>query len=102
MAACPLTPSLLGLSRPRISRALGAALWALPCRFERADQIRFCPSGSRGHVPEDRIGLGVVVVLQETRDREEIVARVAALDIGKEEVVCCVRVPAERPGGGRR
>jgi transposase len=38
-------------------------------------------------------------VLEETADREEIIARVAALDIGKAEVVCCVRVPREgRPG----
>jgi transposase len=38
-------------------------------------------------------------VLQETHDREEIIERVAALDIGKAELVCCVRVPAEgRPG----
>jgi len=38
-------------------------------------------------------------VLEETADREEIIARVAALDIGKAEVVCCVRVPQEgRPG----
>jgi transposase len=38
-------------------------------------------------------------VLQESTDREEIIARVAALDIGKAEVVCCVRVPHEdRPG----
>jgi transposase len=38
-------------------------------------------------------------VLQETQDREQIIQRVAALDIGKAEVVCCVRVPHEsRPG----
>jgi transposase len=38
-------------------------------------------------------------VLEGTQDREEIIARVAALDIGKAEVVCCVRVPREgRPG----
>jgi hypothetical protein len=38
-------------------------------------------------------------VLQETQDREEIIERVAALDIGKAEVVCCLRVPQEgRPG----
>jgi transposase len=38
-------------------------------------------------------------VLQETTDREEIIERIAALDIGKAEVVCCVRVPHEgRPG----
>lgn len=33
-------------------------------------------------------------------DDEQIIARVAALDVGKAEVVCCVRLPA--PGGGRR
>jgi hypothetical protein len=38
-------------------------------------------------------------VLEETQDTEEIIARVAALDIGKAELVCCVRVPSEdRPG----
>jgi transposase len=38
-------------------------------------------------------------VLEETQDREEIIERVAALDIGKAELVCCVRVPDEgRPG----
>ena len=38
-------------------------------------------------------------MLTQTRDNEEIIARVAALDIGKAELVCCVRVPDEdRPG----
>ncbi len=38
-------------------------------------------------------------MLQETTDREEIIERVAALDIGKAELVCCIRVPHEdRPG----
>ena len=32
-------------------------------------------------------------MLEETQDREEIVERVAALDIGKAELVCCARVP---------
>jgi len=36
-------------------------------------------------------------VLQETQETEEIIERVAALDIGKAEVACCVRVP----DGGR-
>ena len=40
-------------------------------------------------------------VLQETAEREEIIERVAALDIGKAELVCCVRVPREG-GPGRR
>ena len=38
-------------------------------------------------------------MLEEDQQSEEIVARVAALDIGKAELVCCVRVPDEdRPG----
>jgi transposase len=37
--------------------------------------------------------------LAESDDQEEIIARVAALDIGKAELVCCVRFPAPR---GRR
>lgn len=32
-------------------------------------------------------------MLTESHDEEQIIARVAALDIGKAEVVCCVRVP---------
>lgn len=37
--------------------------------------------------------------MEQTQDVEEIITRVAALDIGKAEVVCCVRVPdPERPG----
>src|SRR5437660_6554334 len=40
-------------------------------------------------------------VLQETQDREEIIERVAALDIGKAELVCCVRVPHEGKPGRR-
>lgn len=41
------------------------------------------------------------MVLVDTVDREEVVARVAALDIGKAELVCCVRVPGHGPGGRR-
>jgi transposase len=40
-------------------------------------------------------------VLEGTKDREMLIDRVAALDIGKTEVMCCVRVSAEgQPGGG--
>ena len=34
-------------------------------------------------------------MLAQTQDEEQIIARVAALDIGKAELVCCVRVPDE-------
>src|SRR5512133_1174227 len=40
-------------------------------------------------------------VLEETNDSEELIARVAALDIGKAELVCCIRVPGEGKGGRR-
>jgi transposase len=40
-------------------------------------------------------------VLEETHDTEEIIQRVAALDIGKAELVCCVRVPTAQ-GSGKR
>ena len=39
-------------------------------------------------------------MLGESVDEEEIIARVAALDIGKAELVCCVRVPGA--GGAKR
>jgi len=40
-------------------------------------------------------------VLSTTQDDEEIIERVAALDIGKAELVCCVRVPDEDRAGRR-
>ncbi len=40
-------------------------------------------------------------MLEEARDTGEIIERVAALDVGKAEVVCCARVPDERRPGRR-
>ena len=40
-------------------------------------------------------------MLEETQDREEIIERVAALDIGKAELVVCVRVPSPQTPGRR-
>jgi transposase len=40
-------------------------------------------------------------VLEEDQQVEEIVARVAACDIGKAELVCCVRVPHPQHPGRR-
>ena len=40
-------------------------------------------------------------MLRQTQDNEEIIERVAALDIGKAEVVCCLRVPDEGHPGRR-
>jgi transposase len=42
-----------------------------------------------------------VAVLEEDHQTEEIIERVAALDIGKAEVMACVRVP-HHDGTGRR
>jgi transposase len=39
-------------------------------------------------------------MLAESEDNEQVIAKVAALDIGKGELVCCVRLPA--PRGHRR
>jgi transposase len=44
----------------------------------------------------------VVAVLEQTMDDEQIIERVGALDIGKAEVMCCVRVPGDGPSGRRR
>ena len=41
------------------------------------------------------------LVLEQTQDEQEIIARVAAFAIGKAELVCCVRVP-DPAGGSRR
>ena len=40
-------------------------------------------------------------MLTRTQDNEEIIERVAALDIGKAELMCCIRVPGEEPPGRR-
>jgi hypothetical protein len=40
-------------------------------------------------------------VLTETHDHEEIIERVAALDIGKAELMCCVRVRDDERRGKR-
>jgi transposase len=40
-------------------------------------------------------------VLEETQETEELIERVAALDIGKGELTCCVRVPGEGKRGRR-
>jgi transposase len=40
-------------------------------------------------------------LLEETYDTEEVIQRVAALDIGKAQLVCCVRVPSPDTPGKR-
>ena len=40
-------------------------------------------------------------MLERARDSEDVIARIAALDVGKAELVCCARVP-DPAGAGRR
>ena len=68
--------------------------WTVAC--EHADEIRRSRWLPRATVVTSDEG---VLMLEEARDTGEIIERVAALDIGKAELVCCVRVPDEgRPG----
>lgn len=60
-----------------------------------------CPGGSPGRSPQLEVtGSEEGEVFAESEDDEQIIERVAALDIGKAEVVCCVRLPA--PAGKSR
>ncbi len=40
-------------------------------------------------------------MLEETQDQQEVIARIAALDIGKAELVCCARLPSPTGSGYR-
>ena len=40
-------------------------------------------------------------MLEETQETEEIIQRVAALDVGKAELTCCVRVSSPKQPGRR-
>jgi transposase len=57
--------------------------------------VPLAPAGS-GHPDHEE-----AEVLTTTQDNEEIIERVAALDIGKAELMCCVRVPGEDHPGKR-
>lgn len=75
-------------------------MWALHCCFEHADQLRYLPFGSYGR-PDSSQETGCyreMAAVEIAAEEEEIIKRVVALDVGKAEVVCCVRVP----GPGRR
>src|SRR5215217_7088986 len=99
-SGCPLTPDVLGRRRPLISRVLGAAhgpfIVALSTRIRFASRPA-APAGNRPLV----VGAQGGRVLEETQETEEIIQRVAALDVGKAELTCCVRVPGQG-GSGRR
>jgi transposase len=53
------------------------------------------PCGSRGRPEWSQTDWEEGGVLEEAHDSEELIERVAALDIGKAQLVCCVRVPGQ-------
>src|SRR5919106_1489445 len=59
------------------------------------------PCGSCGQPDHCSPGRHGGWMLEETHDTEEIIQRVAALDIGKAELVCCIRVPSPNTPGRR-
>src|SRR3954451_21905810 len=78
LVATPMGPSLL-------LRARGLDSLSLSGHCGR--RLEWFGAGREGHV------------LEETQEREEIIERIAALDIGKASLVCCVRLPhPARPG----
>src|SRR4029453_15385534 len=79
----------------------GSRAWALHCRLEHGDQIRLSPCGSCGQPPVAGGSPGRPGMLEETHDRDQIIQRVAALDVGKAELTCCVRVPGPGSSGRR-
>ena len=79
----------------------GSRAWALHCRLEHADQICLSPCGSCGQPPFGSLERREAGVLEETHDRDQIIERVAALDVGKAELTCCVRVPSPGKRGRR-
>src|SRR5215211_1320733 len=93
-AGCPWSPE--AVDKP----GAGSRAWALHCRLEHADQIRLPPCGSCGQPPGGR-RTQEGGMLEETHDNDQIIQHVAALDVGKAELTCCVRVPGQG-GSGRR
>src|SRR5665811_1512784 len=90
--------------RPSSSRAPGAAFLG-PSVLPSSTRTRFvtvpaAPAGNHFRLLVVTVKEGKLV-LEETQDEQEIIERVAALDIGKAELVCCVRVPDPK-GGSRR
>src|SRR6266480_1199551 len=88
----------LVVRRPLISRVLGAARG--PFTVALSTRIRFAcrpaaPAGTARWSSEPR----EAGVLEETQETEEIIERVAALDVGKAELTCCVRVPGQGSSG---
>jgi transposase len=94
-----LTSSHLGAVSPLASRARELCVGpSLLLRARGLDSLFAFNSHERPGSSGQVRGHEEVAVVEIAADEEEIIERVAALDIGKAEVVCCVRIP----GPGRR
>ena len=71
----------------------GSRAFALHGCLEHTDQLHLSPAAPAGNRPLSS-EQGEAGVLEETQETEEIIQRVAALDVGKAELTCCVRVPS--------
>jgi transposase len=63
--------------------------------------LRICPLAPAGSRGGNRAGGKEDDVLEDVEDSELVIERIAALDIGKAELTCCVRVPSTRTPGRR-
>lgn len=72
-----------------LGRLLGVVRVAVSTRMRF---LHLSPAAPAGAAVRAGVGKGGGVMLRETGDPEEIIERVAAWDVGKGRVVCCVRV----------
>src|SRR5215217_791701 len=80
-SGCPLTPDVLGRRRPLISRVLGAAPGPFTVALSTRIRFAFRPAAPAGNRPLV-VGAQGGRVLEETHDKDQIIQRVAALDVG--------------------
>src|SRR6187431_2591090 len=90
----------LGAASPKISLIRGTDGGAAHCCHEHEGPTLFhpcsVPAGDRVHVIRCA---GRISMMKEVDDAELVVARIAALDLGKAGLEACVRVPSpQRPG----
>jgi hypothetical protein len=80
---CPLTPDLLGRRRPLISRVPGAVSGSFTVALSTRISFVSRPAAPAGYRPVGSSEHREAGVLEEAQETEEIIQRVAALDVGK-------------------
>ena len=86
---------------PSLSLTLGAASGSCIVAVEHEGQILRFPSVPAGSHVRSVASDGVVVV-DEVHEQDRFVERVAAIDVGKNELKVCVRLPGGRSGRRRQ